>query len=143
MRSVTVGKGTESTECRQNRMEVLDARVKVSSLKYLDMALQLFIRVLCILQYQNFVTHMSLRDQECRKSNVQNGRIMKSRRHVMVAHDMTSDEDCFLLRATTMSVDLSKLVIVSTKTYGEPLDNPVCVCGFEDALSAGHLIGFW
>ena len=41
-----------------------------------------------------------------------------------------------------MSVDLSKFGIVSEKKYGGPLDDPVCVCGFEKALSAGQLIDF-
>ena len=39
-------------------------------------------------------------------------------------------------------VDLSKLVSVSGKNYGEPLNDLVCVCGFENALSAGQLIDF-
>ena len=41
-----------------------------------------------------------------------------------------------------MSVDLSKVGIVSGKNYGEPLDDPVCICGFERALSARQLIDF-
>ena len=39
-----------------------------------------------------------------------------------------------------MTVDLSKFGTMCGKNYGEPLDDPVCVCGFEKAISAGQLI---
>ena len=41
-----------------------------------------------------------------------------------------------------MTVDFSKFGTISGKKYGEPLDDPVCVCGFEKALLARQLIDF-
>ena len=41
-----------------------------------------------------------------------------------------------------MSTDLSKLSIASEKEYGELVDDPLCVYGFEMALSVGQLIDF-
>ena len=41
-----------------------------------------------------------------------------------------------------MAVDYSKLGTISGKRYGEPRDDPECVCGFEKVLSAGKLIEF-
>ena len=73
---------------------------------------------------------------------MQSGRIMRSGCYVMVTHDTTSGQGCFLRGAEAMSVDLSKFGIISGKKYGELLDDPVCVCGFEKALSAGQLIDF-
>ena len=85
---------------------------------------------------------MSSYNQAYRKGVVQDGRILKSGRHVMAAHNVTSDKDYVLCGATAMAVDLSKLGTISGKKYGEPLNDPVCVCGFEKDLSAGKLIDF-
>ena len=41
-----------------------------------------------------------------------------------------------------MTVDLNKLGSISGKKYGEPLDDPVCVCSFEKVLLAEELIDF-
>ena len=41
-----------------------------------------------------------------------------------------------------MRIDLSQLGNISGQKYGEQLSDPVCVCGFEKALSAGELIDF-
>ena len=41
-----------------------------------------------------------------------------------------------------VAVYFSKLGCLSNKKYGEPLGEPICVCGFEKALSAEQLIGF-
>ena len=41
-----------------------------------------------------------------------------------------------------MTVDFSKFGTISGKKYGEPLDDPVCVFGFEKAHSARQLIDF-
>ena len=73
---------------------------------------------------------MSSYNQVCRKSDVQRGRIVKSRCHVMVAHDLRSDKDYVLLGAAEMSVDLCKLDNISGRRCGEPLDDHVCVYGF-------------
>ena len=81
-------------------------------------------------------------DQACRKSDVQERGIVKSGRCVMVAHHTTLNKDCILRGAAVMAIDISKLGTISGKKHGEPLDDPVCVCGFEKALSAGQLIDF-
>ena len=73
-------------------------------------------------------------DQACRKSDVQEGVIVKSERRVMVAHDTTSNKDCILRGTASMAVDLSKLCFGFGKKYGEPLCDPICVYGFENAL---------
>ena len=41
-----------------------------------------------------------------------------------------------------MPVDLSKLGTISGKKYGDPQDDPVCVCDFEKSLSARQVIDF-
>ena len=73
---------------------------------------------------------------------MQGGRITKSELLVMVAHDTTSGKDCFPRGVTAVLVYLSKFGTTSGKKYGEPLEDPLCVCGFENALSAGRLIDF-
>ena len=85
---------------------------------------------------------MSSGDDERRYSGVQSGRIVKSGRRAMIAHDMTPNKDYFLRGAAAVEVDLSKFGSVSGKKYGEPLGDPVCVCLFESTLSAGKLIDF-
>ena len=80
---------------------------------------------------------MSLYNQACHRNDVQEGRIVNSGRCFMVAHDTTSSKDCILRGAAAMSVDLSKFSSLSGRRYGDPLDDPVCVRGFEKALSAG------
>ena len=80
---------------------------------------------------------MSSYNQFSRKGCVQDGRIIKSGRHVMVAHTMKLNRDCALRGASAMTIDLGKSGSISGKKYGEPLDDPVCVCGFEKILSAG------
>ena len=60
----------------------------------------------------------------------------------MVAHEVISDKDYVLRGATATAVDLSKFGTISGKKYGEPLDDSVCVCGFEKTLSTGQLIDF-
>ena len=67
---------------------------------------------------------------------------MKSGPHVIVAHDISSYKDYVLRGAAAMAFDLSKFGTISEKKYGEPLDGPVCVCGFEKAFSAEQLIDF-
>ena len=85
---------------------------------------------------------MSLYNQASRKSDVQENRPVKSGRRVMIAHSMNLNKDCVLRGASAMTVDLSKFGSISGKKYEEPLGDPVCVCGFEKALSAGQLIDF-
>ena len=60
----------------------------------------------------------------------------------MVAHDTTSNKDYILRVAAAMAIDLSNFATISGKKCEEPLDDRVCVCGFEKALSAGQLIYF-
>ena len=60
----------------------------------------------------------------------------------MVGHDMKSNNDCVFRSASAMTADLSKFDTESGKKYGDPLGDPVCVCGFEKALSARQLIEF-
>ena len=60
----------------------------------------------------------------------------------MVAHTTKLNKDCALRGALAMVIDVSKLGIISDTKYGEPLDDAVCVCGFEKSLSAGQLIDF-
>ena len=67
-------------------------------------------------------------------SGVQSDRIVESRRSVMIAHDATSNKDCFLRNAAAKAFNLSKLGSVSGNKYGAPLSDPVSVCGFERAL---------
>ena len=65
--------------------------------------------------------------------------IVKSGPLVMIVHDTTSDRDYVLRGAAAMTSDLRKLDTISRKKYGDQLDVPVCVCGFEKALLAGEL----
>ena len=58
----------------------------------------------------------------------------------MIAHDTTSEKDYVFRGAAAMVIDLSKFGSIPGKRYGEPLDDPVCVCGFEKALSVRQLI---
>ena len=58
---------------------------------------------------------------------MQEGQVLKWVRHVMVAHDMTSDRDNLLRDAAAMAVDLNNFDIMFGKKYGEPSDDPVCV----------------
>ena len=81
---------------------------------------------------------MSSGDDFRRYSGVKSGRIVKSGRRAMIVHDTTSNKDYFLRGAAAGVIDLSKLGPVSGKKYGEPLDDPVCVCGFEKTLSTGN-----
>ena len=85
---------------------------------------------------------MPSRDQACQKSDVQEGRIVKSVRRVNVAHQSTCNKDSFFRGETVIAVDFSSFDCLSEKEYGEPLDEPIFVCGFEKALSAGLLIDF-
>ena len=85
---------------------------------------------------------MSSRDQAFREGDVQEGCIVKTEDSVMVAHDTTSNKDCVFRDAAAIAIDLSKLGSVSGKKYGEPLGDPICVCGFKKALSVGQLIDF-
>ena len=85
---------------------------------------------------------ISSHNQASRKGGVQDGRIVKSWRHVMVAHDVISNKDYVLRDAAAMVDDFSKLGNISVKKYEAPLADPVGVCGFEKALSAGQLIYF-
>ena len=77
-----------------------------------------------------------------RYSGIKCGTIVRSARRVMIAHDTTSNKDCFFRGAAAMVVDISKLGSVSGKKYGEPLGDPVCVCSFEKAILAVQLIDF-
>ena len=56
---------------------------------------------------------MSSYTQACRRNNVQERRIVKSGRHVMVAHDTTLDKDYVLRVAAAMAVDLCKFGTIS------------------------------
>ena len=85
---------------------------------------------------------MSSYNQACRKGDVQDRRIVNSGRRVMVAHDVPSDKEYVIRGAAAMAVGLRKFDIISGKKYGKPLDDLVCVCGFEKALLAGQLIDF-
>ena len=60
----------------------------------------------------------------------------------MIAHNSTSIEDCILRGASAMTTNLSKLGTISSKKHGEPLDDSLCVYGFEKVLSAGQFIDF-
>ena len=60
---------------------------------------------------------MSSYDQAYCKSDVQDGRIVRSRRHVMFTHDITSDKDNAPRSAAPMAFDLSKLGAISGKKY--------------------------
>ena len=60
----------------------------------------------------------------------------------MVAHDKTLNKHYVLRGAEAMVVDLSKLDTISVKKYGEPLDDPECICGFEKTFSVVKLIEF-
>ena len=60
----------------------------------------------------------------------------------MVSHDVISNNDYVLHGAAAMVVDSSKLGSISGKKCEEPLGDPVCVCSFKKALSAGQLIDF-
>ena len=70
---------------------------------------------------------MSSGDDVRRYSGVQSGRIVKSERRAMIAHDMTLNKDYFLRGASAVAVDFSKFGIVSGKKYEEPLVDTVCV----------------
>ena len=64
-----------------------------------------------ISRYQIFLSIItSSYNQACRKSDVQGGRIVKSGRHVMFAHDISSEKDYILRGAAAMAVYLSKFV---------------------------------
>ena len=76
------------------------------------------------------------------KGSVQEGQILRSRRHVKVVHEVISSKDYVFHGAATMVVDLSKYGSISGKKYEEPLGDAVSVCGFENALSAGQLFDF-
>ena len=86
---------------------------------------------------------MSSRYSTSHKGEVQEGRIAKPMRRVMVGHDATSSKDRVLRAAAEMTVDLSKLGTISGKKYGEQLDEPVCVCGFEKALFPWKIYRLW
>ena len=81
-------------------------------------------------------------NEACHKNDVREGRFFESGRRVMVAHNTKLNKYCALRGASAMTVGLSKFGSISGMKYGEPLDDPVCVCGFEKALSAGQLIYF-
>ena len=75
---------------------------------------------------------MSSYNKASRKVNMQDGRIVMSGRHVTIAHNISSDKDYVLRGAAAMTLDFSKLSTISGKKNGEPLDDPVCVCGFRE-----------
>ena len=52
---------------------------------------------------------------------MQDGRIVKSERHVMVAHTTKLNKDCAPRCASAMTIDLSKLDSIFGKKYEEPL----------------------
>ena len=58
---------------------------------------------------------MSLYNQAYRKNDAQERRVVKSRRRVMIAHDMTSDKEYVICDAAAMVVDPSKIDTISGK----------------------------
>ena len=74
------------------------------------------------------------------KNNVQEGRVVESGCRVTATYNMSLNKDCRLRGASAMTVDFGKLGTISGKKYGEPLEDLVCVCGFENALLTGQLI---
>ena len=80
---------------------------------------------------------MSSYNQACRKNYVQEGCLVESGSCVMVAYNTKLNSNCALRGASAMKFDLSKFGSIPCMKYVEPLDDPVCVCGFEKALSAG------
>ena len=85
---------------------------------------------------------MSSHDQACRKSEVQEGCIVESRRGVMIVHQSSCNEYSFFRSAAVIALDFIKFGSFSEKKYGEPLDELICVYVFEKALSAGQMIDF-
>ena len=82
---------------------------------------------------------MSSYNQACRRNDVQEERIVRSGRHVMVVHDTKSDIDYVLCGATAIKVDLSQFSSIPEKKCRDPLGDLLCVYDFEKALSAGSL----
>ena len=70
------------------------------------------------------------------------GHIIKPRCRVEIAHKSLHSKDNFFRGAAEIAVDFSEFGCFSDKNYGEPLGEPIKVCGFEKALSAGQLIDF-
>ena len=79
--------------------------------------------------------NMSSRDLALRLGEARSGRITKPKRQSMIAHSSLSNKDNFLRGAPAMVVDFSKFRYLSSKKYGEPLCEPVHVCGFEKTVS--------
>ena len=63
-------------------------------------------------------------------------------RRVIVGYDETSNKYRVFRSSAAMTINLSWFCHVSGKGYGEPLSDPICICGFERALSAGKIINF-
>ena len=59
---------------------------------------------------------MSSYNQACHKSDVQERGIVKSGRHVIVAHDTILDKDYVLRGVAAMAVDLSKFGTISGRS---------------------------
>ena len=68
---------------------------------------------------------MSSYNESSRKGCVQDGQIVNSRRHAMVAHTTKLDKDCAFRGSSAMKIDLSKLGSIPGKKYGELLNDPV------------------
>ena len=70
------------------------------------------------------------------------GRIVKPGLQAMIVCQPLCIKDNVLRGAAMMTVDSIRFGCLSGLKYGESLVEPVCVCGFDMALSARYLIEF-
>ena len=127
MQSVTAGTGTESAKCRQKRHISLGSssrsRITQAS-RSIAAALRRVSAYLCI---KSLSIIKSSYNQACRKNDVQEGRIVKSVRRVMIAHDTISNKDCILRRAQRWRSISASLVPYQGRSMGS---NLVILCVF-------------
>ena len=86
---------------------------------------------------------MSSRDIVRRLGETRSGGNTKPGRQTMIAHPSLPKKDNLLRDAAAMAVDFSKFDCLSSQNHGEPLCEPVCVCGFEKILFSWTIDRFW